>query len=434
MLNIITMIFFVLASPQQPGEKPAATTDTAKKANKPAGTRTTAGTDIKMPEEKEEVDETKKPAKPAPVVVRRTIVRVVDKKDLPPAEPVVANMFKIGLDLYVNFGFAKSDNDNVEGNRWDINRSYLTFGFTPSKIVSAHITLDTARQAGLGAYNAYLKFGWLEFKDFSEITKGVSLLAGQVENGWKQGRENATKTRYFVRTLLDMYSIIPEGDLGIWVKGSILDDMLTFWIGTGNGSGYMASEMDKGKAVDLHGAYHLKTPLPIDLGIYFRTQVNDNFVNPQENTLSITTAASVDVTYEMIKFGMEGFYHTYNDWLDDGLGNLTDIRHNFYGGSIYVNATPNPKVLAFLRADLLWYRHGTLTDEPAKYNSKNVFLGGGYNLFKNFWLGASLGIRKVKGIVGVIPPLGTSMSSGYYAASDSIYWNDLTDGELSFTV
>jgi len=243
-----------------------------------------------------------------------------------------------------------------------------------------------------------------------------------------------TRTRTFARTLLDMYAIAQEGDLGVWIKGAILDEMFTFWVGAGNGAGYRAGETDKGKAVDVHAASHLKAPIPVDIGLYFRTQVNDNLANPAENTLSITTAGSLDAGWGMFRFGVEGFYHTFNDWLDDGLGNLTKIRHIFYGGSCQVSAAPTRKMLFFLRGDLLRYNHGTFTPDPARYGTRNFLVGGGYSLFKNFFIGASVGLRQVNGVEGVAPLPAGSWSSGYDAPTQSVYWNALTDGEMTFTI
>jgi hypothetical protein len=430
MVQIFAAFILLLTSPQQPGEKPS--NNPSKTEITPKTTSDSTPTTTPTPtvtKDSTPVEATKEIELPKEKVISTRVVPV--KQQVIIDKPPEKKKFSIGTEIFFAYGYTKSDSGNFAGNEWDIGRAQLNLGFFPSEKVGAYIVLDKTRDL-TGEYEMYLKYGWLEFSNLFEEMGKLKLITGQYPNGWKKAREKAINIRYIVKTPLEKYGFIPSGDLGMWIQGPILGDMLDIWTGVGNGSGNKSQEFDKGKVADIMAIYHLKAPIPMDFTIYLRNQLNDNLTNPDEKTYSFTTAFALDAKYDIFKFGIEYFYHTYNDW--DLMDPTVKIRRNFHSASAYTTVTPIKKVLGFLRADVLGYKYGvSYSADPVASTRFTLLAGVGYNLFKSFWIGASFTMHKVD-VTDPINKKSYKSGSSYDAPATSDYWVVERDGEKIFQI
>ncbi|MGM0597468.1 MAG: hypothetical protein ACQES9_10560 [Myxococcota bacterium] len=321
------------------------------------------------------------PAKPKPEPNK--------KKDTQKNE--IAKSFSIGAEIFFNYGITYNKNNDHQSNSWSISRSELKFGFTPSTNFSFFATTDIIDQdidmvSEHGNFMR-LKYGWAELKNLFFLPGKMYLAGGQVENFFKKQRNQATGLRFVMSSPITRYYLVPGADLGIWLKGSIINDTIFLSAGISNGNQITSNrDNNKQKVFDLGVSYKIPGHLKMKLGGYIRLAVDENEVNPDENSISNTFGVSFDLNQDLYQAGLEFLFHTYNDYLS---GN-EEIRHNLYVMSLYGKFSPFEKLFAFGRFDLLNYSHGTMSDDNFEANGNTIVFGVGYKLAKGLTLAVDL--------------------------------------------
>jgi len=129
----------------------------------------------------------------------------------------------------------------------DVDRAYITAKYSFNDDWMARITLDMANQtahAGLSKDQVvFVKYAYVQGKLLGDA---AVLRLGQSHTPWIDMQEHQNKHRYVFKTFVDNYGFETSSDLGIGLKGKLLDGLVGYWVTGTNGTGYSNGNVQSG--------------------------------------------------------------------------------------------------------------------------------------------------------------------------------------------
>jgi len=176
--------------------------------------------------------------------------------------------------------------DQTFGSR--IERAYLTAKYYFDSDWMMRITTDVHLAPNLAKKNnnIFLKYAYLEGKLYG---KAAVLRLGQSHTPWIDYEQGLWKHRYFSKVLIDTNGYDASSDLGIGLKGKLLDGMAKYWVTYTNGRGYShPGAVSKSMDIDSRLSLYPMKGLTLDFQLRSGYKGTKTFgaVNPVKNTLS----------------------------------------------------------------------------------------------------------------------------------------------------
>lgn len=130
-----------------------------------------------------------------------------------------------------------------------VQRGYLTAKYYFNSDWMMRITTDVNLDPNLKKKNnnIFLKYAYLEGKLYG---KAAVLRIGQSHTPWIDYEQSLWKHRYFSKVMIDTNGYDASSDLGIGLKGKLLDGMAKYWVTYTNGAGYSHPAVT-GKTMDI---------------------------------------------------------------------------------------------------------------------------------------------------------------------------------------
>ncbi len=142
--------------------------------------------------------------------------------------------------VFFNYHYNATEGENPK-NVFELQRSYLGYGYSFSEAISTKITLDVGQNDAGSAYTAYLKTAQLDWKMTDQVKVTLGLM------GLKQfdTQEKFWGYRYVYKSMQDEFGFGSSADLGI--NGEFkLSDMIKVNLFLLNGEGYKKLQDDMG--------------------------------------------------------------------------------------------------------------------------------------------------------------------------------------------
>ncbi len=160
---------------------------------------------------------------------------------------------KIGGKLYLNSTYA-NDKVTTAGTQKDtksrglnVDRAYLTARYSYNKNWMARITLDMANQDAVSNLSKdqviFLKYAYVQGKLLDDA---AVLRLGQSHTPWIDYQEEQNEHRFVFKTYVDTYGFETSSDLGVGLKGDLLDGLVEYWVTETNGTGYSKGNFQSG--------------------------------------------------------------------------------------------------------------------------------------------------------------------------------------------
>jgi len=148
---------------------------------------------------------------------------------------------------------------------FNLGRAYLTAKYYFNSDWMMRVTTDVQQETILAKKktNVFLKYAYLEGKLYG---KALVLRAGVSHNPWIDYEQGLWKHRYLSKVTTDTFKYDDSADIGIGLKGKLMDGLVKYWGTVVNGGGY--GNLGITNAVDYKarvGLYPLKG-LTIDVG------------------------------------------------------------------------------------------------------------------------------------------------------------------------
>jgi len=150
---------------------------------------------------------------------------------------------------------------------FNLGRAYLTAKYYFNHDWMMRVTTDVNQEqktATLGKKTqVFLKYAYLQGKLYGDA---VVLRAGVSHNPWIDYEQGLWKHRYFSKVTSDEFKYDDSADVGVGLKGKLMDGLVKYWVVGVNGGGY--SNLAQSNAIDYKarvGVYPLKG-LTIDVG------------------------------------------------------------------------------------------------------------------------------------------------------------------------
>ena len=141
-------------------------------------------------------------------------------------------------------------------NEFAVDRVYFNVKAKVTKRLTTRFTLDVDRMKPVETdtgeftydtkYRAYLKYGYLEWKDF---VPGLKLRAGMIDTPYVGLWENHTEVRYIAKHFADELKLLDTADLGISIGGEHGKGLVGWTAALVNGEGYGKPEIDEAKSL-----------------------------------------------------------------------------------------------------------------------------------------------------------------------------------------
>lgn len=152
--------------------------------------------------------------------------------------------------VFADYNYLAGNHDEAkEGlNDFSIRRVYLTFENTLAKDIKMRFRLESAHpKFGTSAkINPFVKHAYLEWANLIPRHK---LYLGIAETNALKNAETYWGYRSIEKTIMDLNKISASADMGIALKGSLIDQKLHHWLTVFNGTGYGSAEVDKYKKI-----------------------------------------------------------------------------------------------------------------------------------------------------------------------------------------
>ena len=125
-----------------------------------------------------------------------------------------------------------------------VDRAYLGAKYYFNSDWMMRLTTDVHLDTALGKKNnnIFLKYAYLEGKLMDDA---LVLRLGQSHTPWIDYEQSLMKHRYINKVFIDQYGFDASSDLGIGLKGKLMDGMLAYWITETAGAGYSHPGMHK---------------------------------------------------------------------------------------------------------------------------------------------------------------------------------------------
>jgi hypothetical protein len=155
--------------------------------------------------------------------------------------------------IYLDYSITSVPVETSE-NAFDISRVYLTFKSKLADNVDARVTTDMKRFSATteadtinGYLGTYIKYAYLEMTD---VIPTATLLIGQHGLPWVGFSEKVWGFRYVAKSFSDEEGKLTSADLGLGVKGKVLDKQVEYAASFVNGTGYKAEETNPDKDLE----------------------------------------------------------------------------------------------------------------------------------------------------------------------------------------
>jgi len=160
---------------------------------------------------------------------------------------------KIGAKLFLN---STATNDKVttagvqketKSKGLNVDRAYLTAKYSFDKNWMARITLDMANQTKTTTLSkdqaVFVKYAYVQGKLYDDA---AVLRLGQSHTPWIDYQQGQNKHRFVFKTFVDNYGFATSSDLGVGLKGKLLDGLVGYWVTGTNGTGYSSGNFQTG--------------------------------------------------------------------------------------------------------------------------------------------------------------------------------------------
>ncbi len=309
--------------------------------------------------------------------------------------------FRVDGQAFLFYG-ALYDRDNKHrANTYGLTRGLLNFRFDPMENIGFRFTADvvgfnmdpTIVPEMEGGTGLGLRHAWVELKELIPFAEKLSVFAGLVNNSWNTFHEEALGLRYVMMPAITRYGMVPESDLGVWIRGEVVPD-LHLSIGMSNGSGAIGTDMNRTKALDAGAFYRMQDPLNLGLNAYVRHSMDPSTATGDELRYvhSLTGGFAAFIQEKMYRVGVEYLFHLINDFTPDGLGEYDPYRHMFHVLSASGVITPMEQVSAFLRFDAIVYN--TKWIESYTHTGQTLMFGAAFHYNKHFTIAVDFQLNR----------------------------------------
>lgn len=288
----------------------------------------------------------------------------------------------------------------------NLDRSYLTVKYNFDSDWMMRITTDVVLTDAINANgkvvkknnNIFLKYAYLQGKLYGDA---VVLRLGQSHTPWIDYEENLWAHRYFSPVLIDKNGYDASSDLGIGLKGKVLDGFAHYWVTYTNGAGYShpgGVNNKLGNSMDIDSRIGF-VPLPgMTVDFQYRNGYKDTKIRP---ATAATKRAETKSTLEqiMVTYGSHHDYRVGANYalnktskLNLGIADITQSAYDIWG---WVKFGGNYG--AFARYDY------TKDDNLATKQLKKIRYFGGLEYFPTKHVTLALGYDYTKTTIGGAP-------------------------------
>ncbi|MDQ7000508.1 MAG: hypothetical protein Q9M12_06455 [Mariprofundus sp.] len=153
--------------------------------------------------------------------------------------------------------------DRTKG--FNLGRAYLTAKYCFNSDWMMRLTTDVQQETVLAhkKTNVFLKYAYLQGKLYGDA---AVLRLGVSHNPWIDYEQGLWKHRYFSKVTADTFKYDDSADIGVGLKGKLMDGLVKYWVVGVNGGGY--GNLAQSNAIDYKtrlGLYPIKG-LTIDVG------------------------------------------------------------------------------------------------------------------------------------------------------------------------
>jgi hypothetical protein len=178
-----------------------------------------------------------------------------------------------------------------------VSRGYLTTKYYFNSDWMMRITTDVNLDPNLNKKNnnIFLKYAYLEGKLYG---KSAVLRVGQSHTPWIDYEQGLWKHRYFSKVLIDTNGYDASSDLGLGLKGTVLDGMAKYFVTYTNGAGY-SHPGRVGTSMDIDARVGLYPIKGLTLDIQFRQGFKGTKTSPKglNGTEAKQTLEQIMATY-----------------------------------------------------------------------------------------------------------------------------------------
>jgi len=148
-----------------------------------------------------------------------------------------------------------------------VDRAYFTAKYSFNDDWMMRFTGDVGREATLGkSQNFYLKYAYVEGK---LAGKAAVLRVGQSHTPWIDYEQGLWKHRYVAKVTSDQYGFDTSADLGMGLKGKLMDGKLGYFATVTNGTGYgSGSRSTTGRDLSARIGFYPINGLTLDVQYY----------------------------------------------------------------------------------------------------------------------------------------------------------------------
>ena len=163
-----------------------------------------------------------------------------------------------------------------------VDRAYFTAKYSFNDDWMMRLTTDMGNETNLSKkQNIYLKYAYLEGK---LAGKAAVLRLGQSHTPWIDYEQGLWGHRYVAKVMSDQYKFDDSSDLGIGLKGTLLDGMVKYFVtesnGTGYGNGARSNGLDFNSRIGIY---------PVD-GLTLDFQFRDGYRGTKTSVASVGTS------------------------------------------------------------------------------------------------------------------------------------------------
>jgi len=235
---------------------------------------------------------------------------------------------KFGAKLFLNTTF-KSDRKTVapaarketKTTGLNVDRAYLTAKYYYNDDWLARLTLDMANQSTLSKRQAvFVKYAYVEGK---LLGKAMVLRLGQSHTPWIDHQEEQNEHRYVFKTFVDTYGFETSSDLGVGLKGKVLDGLVGYWVTVTNGTGYSKGNVQSGNnGLDYDARISLYPMEHIGLDFQYVNgfRASKTFINGATVAGVKSTMWQAQITYITHEYGVGFGYVNNKDEAKDATG------------------------------------------------------------------------------------------------------------------
>jgi hypothetical protein len=199
---------------------------------------------------------------------------------------------------------------STETNGLNVDRAYFTAKYHFNDDWMARITTDMGHESTLGKQqNIYLKYAYVEGKLYGDQ---AVLRVGQSHTPWIDLEEGLWGHRYVTHVMSDQYGFDDSADLGLGLKGKLMNGLIDYFITETNGTGYGKGNINSGnKGLDFNSRIGIRPVEGLTVDFQFRDGYRDTKTNTSAGTKS--TMFQGMITYGMAKDWRVGANYILNE-------------------------------------------------------------------------------------------------------------------------